>query len=76
MILDKKFHGTLDQGAGVLVIFDEVREDVRRVLSASRVSRSRARTSSSQKTFEIGLNTVKELGTVVDKLYAKAKRLQ
>jgi len=54
MILDKKLHGTLDQGSGDLIVFDEVPLD---------------------KTYAAGLDTIKELGQVVDRLYSRAKRL-
>ncbi|XP_045170358.1 26S proteasome non-ATPase regulatory subunit 11-like [Mercenaria mercenaria] len=54
MILDRKFHGILDQGAGVLVVFDETEAD---------------------KTYETALETIQDMGKVVDALYNKAKKL-
>ncbi|XP_061167252.1 26S proteasome non-ATPase regulatory subunit 11-like isoform X2 [Saccostrea echinata] len=54
MILDKKFHGILDQGAGVLIVFDETPVD---------------------KTYENSLETIQNMGKVVDALYHKAKKL-
>lgn len=54
MILDRKFHGILDQGTGVLVVFDE---------------------SEADKTYETALDTIQNMGKVVDALYSKAKKL-
>ncbi|KAJ3355111.1 26S proteasome regulatory subunit rpn6 [Entophlyctis luteolus] len=51
MILDKVFHGILDQGAGCLVIFDDPEVD---------------------KTYEAALETIKQMGNVVESLYEKA----
>jgi len=54
MILDKKLDGILDQGAGHLIVFENVDQD---------------------ETYKTGLETVKELSHVVDRLYRKAKKL-
>lgn len=54
MILDKKFHGILDQGEGVLIVFEE---------------------STVDKTYEMALETIQNMGKVVDTLYQKAKKL-
>lgn len=54
MILDKKLHGILDQGADTLIIFDEPPGD---------------------KTYSAALDTMQNMGKVVDSLYEKAKKL-
>jgi len=54
MILDKKFSGILDQGEGVLIIFEDTPHD---------------------KTYESALETLQNMGKVVDSLYQKAKKL-
>lgn len=54
MILDKKFHGILDQGEGVLIIFDEPVTD---------------------QTYEMSLETIQNMGKVVDALFEKTKKL-
>jgi len=54
MILDKKFSGILDQGEGVLIIFEDTTTD---------------------KTYESALETLQNMGKVVDSLYQKAKKL-
>jgi 26S proteasome regulatory subunit N6 len=54
MILDNKFNGILDQGAGNLIVYEQVDKDV---------------------TFDTGIQTIKELNVVTDRLYDKARRL-
>lgn len=54
MILDKKFHGILDQGEGVLIVFEEPVVD---------------------QTYETALETITNMGKVVDALYLKTKKL-
>lgn len=54
MILDRKFHGILDQGEGVLIVFEDAASD---------------------KTYESALDTIDNMGKVVDTLYQKAKKL-
>ncbi|TDL15148.1 PCI-domain-containing protein [Rickenella mellea] len=54
MILDKVFHGVLDQGRGCLLVFDEPEGDG---------------------TYESAIQTISEVGKVVDSLYAKATKI-
>ncbi|KAJ3114422.1 26S proteasome regulatory subunit rpn6 [Physocladia obscura] len=51
MILDRVFHGILDQGAGCLVVFEDPEHD---------------------KTYAAALDTLKNMGNVVESLYEKA----
>lgn len=54
MILDKKFAGTLDQGAGCLIIFDDPKTDA---------------------IFPATLETISNIGKVVDSLYVRSARI-
>ncbi|XP_020579196.1 26S proteasome non-ATPase regulatory subunit 11 homolog [Phalaenopsis equestris] len=54
MILDKKFAGTLDQGAGCLIIFDDPKTDA---------------------IYPATLETISNIGKVVDSLYARSARI-
>ncbi|KAJ9076124.1 26S proteasome regulatory subunit rpn6 [Entomophthora muscae] len=54
MILDKAFHGILDQGAGCLIVFDEPQTD---------------------KIYDSSLDSLKNMGNVVESLYQKAATL-
>ncbi|XP_074320351.1 26S proteasome non-ATPase regulatory subunit 11 homolog [Silene latifolia] len=54
MILDKKFAGTLDQGAGCLVIFEDPKTDA---------------------IYEATLDTIANVGKVVDSLYVRSAKI-
>ena len=54
MILDKKFRGTLDAGAGCLIVYEDQNADT---------------------TYEQALETLTNMGRVVDALYLKANKL-
>jgi len=55
MILDKKFEGTLDQGNGCFILFEE---------------------DTCDKLYENSLDLMKNLDSVIDKLFDKAKLLK
>jgi 26S proteasome regulatory subunit N6 len=54
MILDKVFHGVLDQGRGCLLVFDEPEAD---------------------NTYGAAIDTLEQVGKVVDSLYAKTVKI-
>jgi len=54
MILDKKFKGILDQGAGCLIAYQENPDNT---------------------TYETGIETIENMGKVVDSLYTRAAKL-
>lgn len=66
MILDKVFYGILDQGAGCLIVFDEPVEDVRGTMQNPWLIQ--------QKTYDVALDTLKNVGHVVESLYQKVGR--
>lgn len=53
MILDRVFHGVLDQEKGRLIVYDEPKEDT---------------------TYATTLETIKQVGQVVNSLYEKVSR--
>ena len=68
MILDKVLHGVLDQQRGILLVYDEPAPDVSVSLvgcvwCANGVWR--------QNTYSAAIDTLEQVGKVVDSLYAK-----
>jgi len=54
MILDKVFHGVLDQGRGCLIVYDSPESD---------------------NTYGAAIETLEQVGKVVDSLYAKTVKI-
>ena len=69
MILDKVFHGVLDQGRGCLIVYDNPESDVS-YLGARYSPHSNF---SSQNTYGAAIETLEQVGKVVDSLYAKVR---
>lgn len=72
MILDKVFHGVLDQGRGCLVVYDQPEADVRRVLP----SWSAPLVTCIQDTYGAAIDTLGQVSKVVDSLYAKVGNIR
>lgn len=66
MILDKVFHGVLDQGRGCLLVFDEAETNV-----CCRTGLELFAYSYHQDTYGAAIETLEEVSKVVDSLYAK-----
>ena len=85
MILDGKISGTLDQGRGLLLVFEKLAEDVRRGARGRKRKEGGCRpkpilppppSSARQKTCTAAIKTIKNLGDVVDVLQRRADGLK
>lgn len=68
MVLDKKLHGVLDQQRGILLIYPESVADV----SVWKLNDASNSNLGLQNTYGSAIDTLEQVGKVVDSLYAKA----
>ena len=86
MILDKKFSGTLDQGRGHLLVFEESEADVRvcvcgcachcHVALLDPMLTLCVPHTPAQSTYKSALGTIDNVGKVLDSLFRRSKELQ
>ena len=70
MILDKVFHGVLDQGRGCLLVYDEAGADVSLPILILNWS-----VTWPQNSYGAAIETLEKVGKVVDSLYAKVMHI-